>query len=68
MITTIEAIKYHYRDVHTGKMKFTRGTFSGWTTGGLLGARYAIFQRRSDTIFVPAYCLTSETKRLIETA
>jgi len=56
--------KYTFRDFVTGKTRWTRGTFAGWTgPSGLLGANYAIFQRRSDALLVPKYLLTKETKK-----
>lgn len=58
-------MKYTYKDFLTGKVKWTRGRFAGWTKGGILNATYAVFQRRTDTIYVPAYCLTPETRQAI---
>ncbi len=57
--------KYTYRDVeHPEKTRFTRGRFAGWTgPTGLLKAYYAIFQRKSDTLYVPEYLLTQETRK-----
>ena len=56
------SMKYTYKDFATGKQRWTRGEFRGWSeTTGPLGARYAIFQNPRGTVCVPAYCLTSET-------
>ena len=57
---------YTYKDFETGKTKKTRGEFDGWTgLTGLLKVRYAIFKNPRGRIFVPAYCLTPETKAAI---
>lgn len=59
-------MKYTYKDFGTGKLRFTRSTFSGWTNpGGLLNVRYAIFSRRSDDLLIPEYLLTSKTREAI---
>lgn len=59
----ILAPAYTYKDFVTGKMKYTRGTFMGWTEPtGLLKAKYAIFQRRSSKLFVPEYLLSEQAK------
>lgn len=55
--------KYTYRDFATGKTRYTRGQFAGWTQPtGPLNARYAIFCRKGDTLYVPAYCLSKESR------
>ena len=55
-------MKYTYRDFVTRKPKFTRGTFSNWTRGGPLNAWYATFKRGRSVLFIPEYCLTTETR------
>lgn len=58
--------KYTYHDRDTGKLRFTRGTFVGWTPAtGLLEAQYAIFRTPSTDVMVPEYLLTKETKEKI---
>jgi hypothetical protein len=59
-------VKYYYRpfdhpDFPNNKPRFTRGRFAGWFRDGF-GIRRAIFVRRSDTLLIPEYCLTAETK------
>ena len=56
-----------YKDFVTGKPRWTLGKFSGWTeSSGPLGVKYAIFERKISTIFVPRYCLSVESLRRIE--
>ena len=58
-----DSTRYYYRDFITGKLRYTRGRFTGWTKPtGPLNVRYAQFERGSDWLFVPYYLLTSETK------
>ena len=57
---------YTYKDFATGKIRKTRGKFSGWTRPtGLLKARYAIFSNPGGDVLVPEYLLTAETKERI---
>jgi tetraacyldisaccharide-1-P 4'-kinase len=57
-----------YKDFKTGKIKRTRGTFSGWTLPqGPLRARYAVFKNPKGEVIVPEYCLTKETRANIAT-
>jgi len=56
-------MKHTYKDFITGKIRFTRGEFIGWTPGtGIVGAKFAIFHNRSVDVMVPEYLLTNETK------
>lgn len=61
--------RYYYKDhdKHTDALKlhYTQAPFIGWTRGGLLNAWYACFQRKSETMLVPRYLLTKETKELL---
>ena len=53
---------YTYKDLLTGKIRRTRGKFSGWTEPtGLLKTPYAIFQRPKSDLIIPRYLLTKET-------
>ena len=62
-------MKHTYKDFVTGKIRFTRGRFEGWTPGtGIIGAKYAIFRTKATEIFVPEYLLTKETRTAIEAA
>lgn len=57
---------YTYKDFATGQTRLTRGKFKGFTNPtGPLNCRYAIFQRKASSLFVPEYCLTKETRALI---
>jgi len=59
-------MKYTYKDFITGKTRFTRGEFIGWTPGtGIIGAKFAIFHNRSVDVLVPEYLLTAETRASI---
>jgi len=59
-------MKYYFKDFDTGKTRFTRGKFVGFTQPtGLLAARYAIFARKSDNVLVPEYLLTARTKDVL---
>lgn len=59
-------VKYTFKDFVTGKQRWTRGNFVGWTEStGLLNARYAIFQRPRSDLLVPEYLLTKESKQTI---
>ena len=58
-------IIYTYKDFQTGRRRWTRGKFTGWQQGGILNARFAVFQTRRSTLFVPEYCLMPETKQAI---
>lgn len=59
-------MEYTFKDFITGKPRFTRGQFVGWTEPtGLLKVKYAIFQRRASKLFVPEYLLTRETREAI---
>lgn len=59
-------MRYTYKDFETGKVRWTRAPFTGWTQPtGLLNVRYAVFARRADSILVPEYLLTAETKQAI---
>lgn len=61
--------KHTYKDFVTGKIRFTRGEFSGWTKGtGIIGAKYAVFHNRSVDVMVPEYLLTNETRAAIARA
>ena len=55
-------MKYTYKDLATGKLRYTCGEFSNWTRGGPLNARYAVFRLRRSVLFVPEYCLSPETR------
>lgn len=58
---------YTYKDFVTGKIRKTRGKFSGWTEPtGFLKVPYAIFKNPRGTVLVPKYLLTAETKQMIE--
>lgn len=60
-------MKYTYKDFITGKIKFTRARFAGWTNPtGLLNVRYAIFKRKWKDLLVPEYLLTKETMELLK--
>ena len=55
-------MRYTYKDFATGQNRFTCGKFKGFTNPtGPLNCRYAIFQRKASSLFVPEYCLTKET-------
>lgn len=59
-------MKHTYKDFITGKTRFTRGKFTGFTNPtGPLDVRYATFQRQASSLFVPEYLLTKETKKAI---
>ena len=58
--------RYSYKEFGTGKLRYTRGEFIGWTKPtGILTTRYAKFQRRCSTLLVPDYLLTQETRNAI---
>ena len=58
------AEKYFYRDSVTGKARYTRGRFTGWSEpSGLLQARYARFETPRGQVFVPVYALLAETRQ-----
>jgi hypothetical protein len=57
--------KYTYKEFASGKMRWTRGRFSGWKRGGPLNVKYAMFQTRRSTLFIPEYCLTREALNAI---
>lgn len=58
--------RYYYKDFVDGSLHFTRAPFVGWTEPtGPLNTRYAMFARRTETMLIPHYLLTSETKRLL---
>lgn len=53
---------YTYKDLMTGQVRRTRGTFYGWSDPtGPLNVRYAIFECQASFLNVPSYCLTRET-------
>jgi len=52
-----------YKDFATGKPKFTRGRFVKWIFGGPLNAPLAVIELPRSMLFVPAYCLTAESRR-----
>jgi len=59
--------KRWYRDLVTGKLRYTRGVFAGWTEPiGPLSVPYAVFQRPQTSLFVPAYLLTPETRTALQ--
>ena len=63
--------KYTYRDFIAGKhrWRWTRGKFVGWTESictGLFPVKYAMFDRKSDTLFIPEYLLSKESKAMIK--
>lgn len=58
-------MKYTYKDWE-GKQRWTRGEFLGWHgPTGILNAYYAEFKRPRSSLFIPAYCLTPETRAAI---
>ena len=60
-------MKYYYTDIVTRQVRWTRGTFVGWTEEtGLLKARYAIFRRKRGDLLIPHYCLWPATRAMIE--
>ena len=62
-------MKHTYKDFVTGKIRFTKGIFIGWTAGaGIIQVKYAIFKTRASEILVPEYLLTKETKAQIKEA
>lgn len=65
--------KYTYNSVdprvspYKKKVRFTRGTFAGWTPPmGLVKVPYAIFRNKATEILIPVYDLTKETKARID--
>jgi len=58
--------RFTYKDMSSGKIRFTTGRFVGWTSGGPFGFTYAIFQTRSTDVLVPKHCLTTETKERLQ--
>ena len=61
--------KHTFRDFVTGKIRFTRGRFEGWTPGtGIIGAKYAIFRTKATEVLIPEYLLTKETKAILAKA
>ncbi len=55
--------RYFYRDSVSGKVRYTRGRFMGWTEpSGLLRVRYARFDTAHTQVFVPVYALLAETR------
>lgn len=49
------------------KVRFTRGTFAGWTSRmGVANVRYAIFRNTATELLIPVYDLTKETKEAID--
>jgi len=62
-------MKYTYKDFVTGKIRFTRGRFEGWTPGtGIIGAKYAIFRTKATEVLIPEYLLTQDTRAAIKAA
>jgi hypothetical protein len=58
-------MKYFYKD-HERKIHFTRGEFLGWSEpGGLLNVPYAMFKLKSETLLIPIYDLTRETRQIL---
>jgi len=59
--------KHYYRkSLFSEKRSYTRGTFVGWTEPtGLLDCPYAMFERKSDTLFVPHYLVAKETQKVL---
>lgn len=55
---------HRYKDINTGKLRFTRGEFVGWSEPtGLLDAVYAGFERASgEVLWVMRGVLTPETR------
>lgn len=54
--------RYTFKDFATGKVRYTRGRFVGWSKPqGPLAVRYACFENRASVVHVPEYCLTTET-------
>jgi len=46
----------------TKRIRWTRGTFSGWTPPtGLVNVPYAVFRNRASEVLIPLYDLTPET-------
>jgi len=58
-------MKYHYKDFATGRPRWTRGKFERWEQGGPLNAWGAVFFLPCSAIWVPAYCLSKETKAML---
>jgi len=58
---------YTYKDLSTGKVRRTMGTFNNWSTPtGPLNARYAIFANKRGVVCIPEYLLTKESKEKIK--
>ncbi len=55
---------YTYKDFVTSKLKRTYGRFVKWHIGGI-ASFYAVFTLPASTLFIPACCLTPETKAAI---
>ena len=50
------------------RIRFTTGTFAGWTPPtGLLQVPYAIFRNKASEVLIPRYDLTPETLARIGT-
>ena len=58
-------MKHTYIYFITGRLRWTRGVFRGWTISETTKSRYACFHRRKSIIYVPEYLLTEETKQYI---
>ena len=52
-----------YKDLITGKTRFTRGKFIRWTKStGLTKVRYAIIRRPGSSLLTPEYLFTCNTR------
>lgn len=59
---------YTYKDIATGRIKRTKGSFVHWTERmGPLGVKYAVFRNPKGAILVPIYALTPETREQLPT-
>ena len=61
-------MKYFFRSMTDDKLHWTRAKFIGWTFGGLLNTRYAIFERKADNLLIPGYLLARETREALTNA
>lgn len=56
--------RYYYRDFKSGKVRYTRGKFMGWSSNFFLGkeVQYANFLRAKSNLLVPEWCLNSKVR------
>lgn len=53
--------RIYFRDIATGKRRYTMGQFIKWQRGGILNTFGAVIERSASVLFIPRYLIEKAT-------